>query len=157
MVIGYIESQLLEKPLDPKKMQIALTGFLEKNTAAFMSNLWTLLLSAQTNDFGIPEEFLEKKKEELRLKREEAAKVEADMLAKTMGQEASQREHAEVEVANKAALQQQLLLLQKQQQQQQQQAGSKPRSSSLGGGGCDGGGHVSSSSRRATIPSCGDA
>ena len=55
VVIGYIESQLLEKPLDPKKMQIALTGFLEKNTAAFMSNLWTLLLSAQTNDFGIPE------------------------------------------------------------------------------------------------------
>ena len=42
VVIGYIESQLQETTVDPKKMQIALTGFLEKHTAAFMRDLWLL-------------------------------------------------------------------------------------------------------------------
>jgi hypothetical protein len=52
-------------------MQLYLTGFLEKNTSVFMRDLWSLLISAQGNEHGIPAEFLEKKKEELRKKREE--------------------------------------------------------------------------------------
>ena len=48
VVIGYIESQLQAPPVDPRKMQLALTGFLEKNTAAFMKDLWQLLLSLTT-------------------------------------------------------------------------------------------------------------
>ena len=77
VVIGYIESQLQQTQVDPKKMQIALTGFLEKNTAAFVRDLWMLLISAAQNETGIPTSFLEKKKEELRAKKEEQAKLEA--------------------------------------------------------------------------------
>ena len=71
VVIGYIESQLATSPLDPKVMQLTLTGFLEANTATFMSELWELLLSAQGSPHGIPAIFLEQKKEELRQKKEE--------------------------------------------------------------------------------------
>ena len=46
-------------------MQIALTGFLENNTANFMQNLWDLLLEAQRSDVGIPRIFLEEKKKEI--------------------------------------------------------------------------------------------
>jgi len=43
-------------------------GFLEKHTSSFMNDLWDLLLSAQANPTGIPMQFLDKKKEELRQK-----------------------------------------------------------------------------------------
>jgi hypothetical protein len=56
-------------------MQLYLTGFLEKNTSTFMRHLWAHLISAQGNEHGIPAEFLEKKKEELRKKREEQART----------------------------------------------------------------------------------
>lgn len=51
-------------------MQVSLTGFLESSTPTFMSELWSLLLSAQESVGGIPREFVEKKKEEMRLARE---------------------------------------------------------------------------------------
>lgn len=52
---------------DPKFMQINITGFLQsKNAREFMKELWTLLLSAQENIGGIPSEFMEKKKEEIK-------------------------------------------------------------------------------------------
>lgn len=48
-------------------MQINLTGFLNgKNARVFMSELWELLLSAQESITGIPEQFMEKKKEEIK-------------------------------------------------------------------------------------------
>lgn len=50
---------------DIKKMQIQLTGFLEKDTAAFCKELWKLCLSAQSNPQGVPKELLEAKKLEL--------------------------------------------------------------------------------------------
>ena len=46
-------------------MQISLTGFLGKNAAIFMQEFWSLLVDAQSNSFGIPTAFLEKKKQEL--------------------------------------------------------------------------------------------
>lgn len=50
-------------------MQILLTGFLNgKNARIFMSELWELLISAQDSLSGIPEKFLELKKEELKKK-----------------------------------------------------------------------------------------
>lgn len=52
---------------DPKKMQINLTGFLNgKNARLFMQELWDLLLSAQDSVTGIPTQFLEQKKEEIK-------------------------------------------------------------------------------------------
>lgn len=48
-------------------MQINLTGFLNgKNARDFMGDLWVLLLSAQESVGGIPAEFLEQKKEEIK-------------------------------------------------------------------------------------------
>lgn len=47
-------------------MQINLTGFLNgKNARVFIGDLWGHLLSAQENDMGVPEAFLEAKKAEL--------------------------------------------------------------------------------------------
>lgn len=54
---------------DPRKMQIMLTGFLNgKNARIFMGELWDLLLSAQASPSGIPKQFLDQKKEELKKK-----------------------------------------------------------------------------------------
>lgn len=51
-----------------KEVQISLTGFMEKNTGKFMKELWTLLLSAQKTDSGVPQQFLDAKEEETRKK-----------------------------------------------------------------------------------------
>jgi serine/arginine repetitive matrix protein 1 len=45
-------------------MQIDLQGFLEEKSPLFMEELWKLLLSAQTEQTGIPKELIEEKKEE---------------------------------------------------------------------------------------------
>ncbi|KAF8155972.1 PWI domain-containing protein [Crassisporium funariophilum] len=39
---------------DPKKLQINLTGFLAKDTPAFMEALWKVLLEAQSDVNGVP-------------------------------------------------------------------------------------------------------
>ncbi len=59
----------LFKEVDGKHVQIQLTGFMEKNTGRFMKELWILLTSAQKNLSGIPQEFLDVKAEEQRLKK----------------------------------------------------------------------------------------
>ncbi|SNX82930.1 uncharacterized protein MEPE_01636 [Melanopsichium pennsylvanicum] len=60
---------------DPRKVQIQLMGFLEDKTTEFMEELWRLLISAQQSPGGVPRQFVEEKKEELRKKREEAENV----------------------------------------------------------------------------------
>lgn len=52
-----------------KQVQISLTGFMEKNTGKFMKELWSLLLSAQRNASGVPQQFLDAKEEETRKKK----------------------------------------------------------------------------------------
>ncbi|WBW74561.1 splicing coactivator Srm160 [Schizosaccharomyces osmophilus] len=54
-----------ESALDPKKVQINLTGFLESKAPEFTEGLWLLILSASQNPYGIPEKFIQEKKEEL--------------------------------------------------------------------------------------------
>lgn len=52
---------------DAKEMQINLTGFLNgKNARIFLSELWEHLCSAQDNVTGIPNQFLEQKKNEIK-------------------------------------------------------------------------------------------
>lgn len=58
--------------IDGKQIQIQLTGFMEKNTVKFMKELWGLLLSAQKNASGVPQQFLDAKEEEI-LKRKVCA------------------------------------------------------------------------------------
>jgi serine/arginine repetitive matrix protein 1 len=57
--------QLVLQEVDGKQIQIQLTGFMEKNTAKFMRELWGLLLSAQQNASGVPQQFLDAKAEEI--------------------------------------------------------------------------------------------
>lgn len=57
---------LVMQGVDGKQIQIQLTGFLEKNTGKFMKELWGLLLSAQDNASGVPQQFLDAKQEEMR-------------------------------------------------------------------------------------------
>merc|ERR1712196_343518 len=48
MVVEYANSLLTNgSNLDPKHMQVQMTGFLARKTPTFMSELWELLLSAQ--------------------------------------------------------------------------------------------------------------
>ncbi|AQL07725.1 PWI domain-containing protein C825.05c [Zea mays] len=55
---------------DGKKIQIQLTGFMEKNTMKFMKELWSLLLSAQQNASGVPQQFLDEKEAEIHKKKD---------------------------------------------------------------------------------------
>ena len=69
VIVEFIFNQLEAKDPDPRKMQINLTGFLNgKNARIFMGELWKLLDSAQKTTSGIPQEFIDKKKEEMKSK-----------------------------------------------------------------------------------------
>merc|ERR1712060_846405 len=82
IVIDFCIAQLSEPPekgLDPKLLQVNLTGFMERKAAPFVSELWTHLLSAQESPVGVPQEFIDKKKDDLRAKKEEAEKVQEEI------------------------------------------------------------------------------
>ncbi|KAG5182576.1 PWI domain-containing protein, partial [Tribonema minus] len=63
--INFLEASADSARLDPRKLQLQLTGFLEKATRPFMEELWALLADAQACPGGIPAAFLEQKKEEM--------------------------------------------------------------------------------------------
>lgn len=67
-------------------MQINLTGFLESKTKLFITELWKLLLSAQNSVGGIPAEFIEQKKEELRKRKaiEDERRAQRDSVMDTI-------------------------------------------------------------------------
>lgn len=64
-----------KKEIDPRMLQISLTGFLEKNTGVFCKELWNLLLSASKTPSGIPQEFLDAKAKEIRQREEERQRM----------------------------------------------------------------------------------
>ncbi|OAD60543.1 Serine/arginine repetitive matrix protein 1, partial [Eufriesea mexicana] len=67
VVVEFVYNQLEEKFPDPRKMQINLTGFLNgRNARSFMGELWDLLVSAQESVTGIPEAFLQQKKDQIK-------------------------------------------------------------------------------------------
>ncbi|KAK4784453.1 hypothetical protein SAY86_018821 [Trapa natans] len=70
VLINFIYGLLDRKEVNGKEVQISLTGFMEKNTAKFMKELWNLLLSAQKNASGVPQQFLDAREEEARKKAE---------------------------------------------------------------------------------------
>nr|ABW81077.1 Prp9 [Tarenaya spinosa] len=91
VLINFIYGLLDGKVVNGKEIQISLTGFMEKNTTKFMKELWTLLLSAQKNASGVPQQFLDAKEAETRKKKEEA-----DQLAIEIGKR-RERENKELE------------------------------------------------------------
>lgn len=78
VLIGYVYEQLEGKTeVDPRILQINLTGFLEKNTSLFCKELWTLLISAAEGPSGIPQKFLDEKAAELREREGERRRIQA--------------------------------------------------------------------------------
>jgi hypothetical protein len=66
---------LMVQEADGKKIQIQLTGFMEKNTVKFMKELWNLLLSAQQNASGVPQQFLDEKEAEIQQRKVRLSKI----------------------------------------------------------------------------------
>jgi len=75
VLINFIYGLLDGKVVNGKEIQITLTGFMEKNTGKFMKELWTLLLSAQNNPSGVPQQFLDARAAETKKKQEEANEI----------------------------------------------------------------------------------
>lgn len=83
VVVEFVYNQLEEKFPDPRKMQINLTGFLNgRNARSFMGELWDLLVSAQESVTGIPEAFLQQKKDQIKKRLEEQEKLQASLAEK---------------------------------------------------------------------------
>jgi serine/arginine repetitive matrix protein 1 len=77
VLIGYVYEQLEgKKEVDPRLLQINLTGFLENNTRQFCKELWTLLISAASGPSGIPQQFLDAKAAELQQREAERRRVQ---------------------------------------------------------------------------------
>lgn len=80
VVYEYVINMLTEtNHPDPKVMQINLTGFLESKTQVFMEKLWSVLLEAQGSSSGVPPSFVKDKMDEMKRKREDQAKMRADI------------------------------------------------------------------------------
>lgn len=100
VLIGYVFEQLdpsVHQTVDPRQLQIALTGFLEKNTSLFCKELWVMLHSAAGNASGIPQPILDAKAEEVRQR--ELVQKELEVRLK----EAAAKREAEDREARKAA------------------------------------------------------
>ena len=83
VLINFIHSLLDAKEVNGKEVQIQITGFMEKNTGKFMKELWMLLLSAQKNASGVPQQFLDAKEEELLKKKAESDLIASEIQRKT--------------------------------------------------------------------------
>merc|ERR1719429_34934 len=80
VIVEFIFNQLEAKDPDPRKMQINLTGFLNgKNARIFMGELWALLDSAQKTSSGIPQELIDKKKEELKSRSNDDDRIRSNL------------------------------------------------------------------------------
>ncbi|WVZ56406.1 LOW QUALITY PROTEIN: hypothetical protein U9M48_006945 [Paspalum notatum var. saurae] len=82
VLINFIYGLLEEKEADGKKIQIQLTGFMEKNTVKFMKELWSLLLSAQQNASGVPQQFLDAKEAEIQQRKAEDDRIAQEIQKK---------------------------------------------------------------------------
>ncbi|KAK9127008.1 hypothetical protein Scep_015854 [Stephania cephalantha] len=82
VLINFIYGLLDGKDVNGKEIQIQLTGFMEKNTGKFMRDLWSLLLSAQKNASGVPQQFLDAKEDELRKKKVELDRITLEIQKK---------------------------------------------------------------------------
>eukprot|EP00920_Eleutheroschizon_duboscqi_P009197 GHVT01021032.1.p1 GENE.GHVT01021032.1~~GHVT01021032.1.p1 ORF type:complete len:491 (-),score=45.91 GHVT01021032.1:1779-3251(-) len=90
IVIDYCWTQLTPDPtmseedgkreVDPKVLQINLTGFMAKKAGVFVKELWELMLSAQDNPAGIPQQLIDEKKNEMQRKRIEAERIQQELV-----------------------------------------------------------------------------
>lgn len=74
ILINLVVNMLQSGELEGKKLQLDVTGFLEKQAGAFVEELWTYLVDAQTQPNGIPSAFIQKKKQEILSRQESVVK-----------------------------------------------------------------------------------
>ncbi|RWR86125.1 serine/arginine repetitive matrix protein 1-like protein [Cinnamomum micranthum f. kanehirae] len=100
VLINFIYGLLDGKEVDGKQIQIQLTGFMEKNTGKFMKELWSLLLSAEKNVSGVPQQFLDAKEEETRKKKVETDRITNEIQKKREkeGRETEQEKHKKLDI-----------------------------------------------------------
>ena len=80
VLVEFIFNQLELPNPDPRKMQINLTGFVNgKNARLFMAELWQLLDSAQKTSSGIPQELIDKKKEEMKNRSHDEDRIRSNL------------------------------------------------------------------------------
>mmetsp|Transcript_37991 Transcript_37991/g.60180 ORF Transcript_37991/g.60180 Transcript_37991/m.60180 type:complete len:227 (+) Transcript_37991:39-719(+) len=83
IVIDYCIAQLTddhgEKGLDAKILQVNMTAFMERKAAQFCSELWKNLISANQSPVGVPQAFIDEKKDELKKKKEEADRIQEEL------------------------------------------------------------------------------
>ncbi|CAI5506157.1 unnamed protein product [Closterium sp. Naga37s-1] len=103
VLINFIFS-LLQDEVDPKRMQIQLTGFLENHTTTFMKELWKILRNAHRNEHGIPQKLLDEFAEENGLiptevgdarkkALEAAARLSSDILEESQKERGTKEDH----------------------------------------------------------------
>ncbi|EER09223.1 serine/arginine regulated nuclear matrix protein, putative [Perkinsus marinus ATCC 50983] len=83
IVIDYALEQITgtshHSEVDPREMQLSLTGFLQRGAAPFCEELWEMLLSAQDSPAGVPTQLVDRKKRDMMRKKEEAEKVKREI------------------------------------------------------------------------------
>ncbi|KAJ3181704.1 Serine/arginine repetitive matrix protein 1 [Geranomyces variabilis] len=90
VLIEFVFNLLEADKVDPRTMQIEISGFLEGNAPTFMKDLWGLLASAQSTIGGIPQQFLDQKKAEIIKKRAEDEEIRLKLEAQ-QAKEATER------------------------------------------------------------------
>jgi len=79
------------EPVNPKRAQLDLVGFLGNEEAAkFVKELWEMMIDAQTSPHGIPRNLLEEKKKELTSKAQKERPPEMDKWAQEAMRRAEQ-------------------------------------------------------------------
>ena len=82
-------------PVDPRNAQLDLAGFLGEDEAAkFASELWDMMLDAQTQPRGIPKKLIEQKKAEIAAQKAAAAKSGRAPGGSSLAAEAARRANA---------------------------------------------------------------
>eukprot|EP01080_Neovahlkampfia_damariscottae_P008867 gene8867-816_t len=83
ILIQYIFELLQVEKVDPREIQINLNGFLDENAPLFVEELWKLLVSANSNSFGIPQQFLDKERDALEKEQKDHEKIEEEIRKKS--------------------------------------------------------------------------
>ncbi|KAF4741735.1 ATP-dependent RNA helicase ddx55, partial [Perkinsus olseni] len=99
IVIDYALEQITatsdHTEVDPREMQLSLTGFLQRGAAPFCEELWEMLLSAQDSPAGVPAQLVDRKKREMMRKKEEAEKVKREIEERKAAAEAAAKKESE--------------------------------------------------------------
>ncbi|XP_049851688.1 uncharacterized protein LOC126326572 [Schistocerca gregaria] len=75
LLINYVNAFLDLDEIDPREMQLSVSDMLEKDTSAFMKELWTMLVDAQTSTAGIPKALIDSTQGKIEARINEVTKV----------------------------------------------------------------------------------